>query len=215
MGLTLSSVWADDGRLERACAVGLALALPLLAWSEPLPTLWSPYQKLTFFPLVEEAGGRRVACGEVINVNNVGYQAMLDLDPGRMAEAPEVYPPAEVRRSHYVLPYALVGPREKVLVLGAGSGNDVAAALRAGARAVQAVEIDPVIVALGRERHPNRPYASERVEVSIDDARAFFHKATGGTTSSGSACWTRTRRPRPTPTSASTTSSTPARASPR
>lgn len=179
VGLALCSVWADDGRLARACAVGLALALPLLAWSEPLPTLWSPYQKLTFFPLVEEAGGRRVACGEVINVNNVGYQAMLDLDPGRMAAAPEVYPPAEVRRSHYVLPYALVGPREKVLVLGAGSGNDVAAALRAGAREVQAVEIDPVIVALGRQRHPNRPYASERVEVSIDDARAFFHKATG------------------------------------
>jgi SAM-dependent methyltransferase len=181
VGLAFCAVWADDGRLARAGAVGLALALPLLAWSEPLPTLWSPYQKLTLFPLVQALGpgGQRVTCGEVINVNNVGYQTMLDLDPARMAAAPEAYPPHDVRTSHYIMPYELVGPREKVLVLGAGSGNDVAAALRAGARAVQAVEIDPAIVALGRSRHPNRPYASERVSVSVDDARAFFHKATG------------------------------------
>jgi SAM-dependent methyltransferase len=180
-GLALCATWADDGRLARACAVGMALGLPLLAWSEPLPTVWSPYQKLTLFPLVQPVGpgGQPVTCGEVIDVNNVGYQTMIDLDPAHMAAAPGVYPPAQVRTSHYVLPYELVGPREKVLVLGAGSGNDVAAALRAGARTVQAVEIDPAIVALGRRRHPNRPYASDRVTVSVDDARAFFHKANG------------------------------------
>jgi hypothetical protein len=61
------------------------------------------------------------------------------------------------RTSHYVLPHELVGAREKVLVVGAGAGNDVAAALRAGARSVQAVEIDPAIVALGRARHPTGP----------------------------------------------------------
>lgn len=63
-----------------------------------------------------------------------------------------------------------------MLVVGAGSGNDVAAALRAGAGSVHAVEIDPVILDWGRKYHPNQPYASERVRVTVDDARAFFRR---------------------------------------
>jgi hypothetical protein len=42
-------------------------------------------------------------------------------------------------------------------VVGAGTGNDVAAALRHGAKHVDAVEIDPVILELGAELHPERP----------------------------------------------------------
>jgi SAM-dependent methyltransferase len=96
-----------------------------------------------------------------------------------MARSPELYPPGEIRTSHYVLPYELLGSRESVLVVGAGSGNDVAAALRAGAQRVVAVEIDPAIVDIGRERHPNQPYSSGAVTVSIDDARAFFRTDDG------------------------------------
>jgi SAM-dependent methyltransferase len=181
LGLAATAAWARDGRVARAASVGLALSLPLFAWHEPFPTLWSPYQKLSLHPLGFPApqGGFRT-CGEVINVNNVGYQSMVNLDAGHMAAEPGSYPPHEIRTSHYILPYELVGARQDVLVVGSGAGNDVAAALRAGARKVQAVEIDPVIVDLGRARHPNRPYASPRVQVTIDDARAFFHKAPGG-----------------------------------
>ena len=39
---------------------------------------------------------------------------------------------------------------ENVLILGAGSGTDVAAALKHGAKHVDAVEIDPVILRLGK-----------------------------------------------------------------
>ena len=181
LGLVVCAVWADDGRAARACAVGLALALPLLARSEPVPTFWSPYQKLTLQPLLQTVGpdGRLTRCGEMIRVNNVGYQTLLDLDSGRMAAEPQLYPPNEIRTSHYIFPYELVGERANVLVVGAGAGNDAAAALRAGAQTVRAVEIDPTIVALGRARHPNQPYASERVTVSIDDARAFFRRPSG------------------------------------
>ena len=67
---------------------------------------------------------------------------------------------------------------ENVLVLGAGSGTDVAAALKHGAIHVDAVEIDPVIVQLGREYHPDRPYSDPRVNVIIDDARHFLRTTT-------------------------------------
>lgn len=112
-------------------------------------------------------------------MNNTLYQALVDLDPARMAAAPSLYPPGEIRLSHYVLPYEILGPRERVLVVGAGAGNDVAAALRAGAASVHAVEIDPVIAAWGRERHPNAPYRSDRVQLTIDDARAVFRRDQG------------------------------------
>lgn len=64
----------------------------------------------------------------------------------------------------------------RVLVVGAGTGNDVAAALRHGAAHVDAVEIDPTILDLGRTYHPERPYDSARVTVYINDARAFFKR---------------------------------------
>jgi SAM-dependent methyltransferase len=184
VGLAVSAVWAADGRVARAASVGLALALPLFAWSAPRPALWSPYQKLTLLPLMQATRASTgepsyESCGEVIEVNNVGYQSILDLDRRRMAASPKLFPPAEIRTSHYVLPYQIVGPRPRVLVVGAGAGNDVAAALFAGARHVDAVEIDPAIVALGRARHPDHPYSSDRVTVTIDDARAYFRKVTG------------------------------------
>jgi SAM-dependent methyltransferase len=79
-------------------------------------------------------------------------------------------------RPGYVLPYRLLGrPPGRVLVLGAGTGNDVAVALAMGAEHVDAVEIDPVILRYGRELHPSRPYDSPRVRVVNTDARAFLN----------------------------------------
>lgn len=180
IGLAACARWASDRKVARAASVGLALALPLFAWRQPHPTRWSPYQKLSLQTLAYLGpDSRPVTCGEVINVNNVGYQSMLNLDGAHMATDPVSYPPGEIRTSHYILPYGLVGTPKDVLIVGSGAGNDVAAALRAGAGTVQAVEIDPAIVALGRARHPNNPYASPRVKVTVDDARAFFRKDTG------------------------------------
>jgi SAM-dependent methyltransferase len=79
----------------------------------------------------------------------------------------------------YALPHALnrdAGgkPFEDVLIIGAGSGNDVSRALQWGARHVDAVEIDPVIYRLGRDEHPDRPYDDPRVTVHLDDGRNFL-----------------------------------------
>lgn len=60
-------------------------------------------------------------------------------------------------RKGYHLPYRLPGrPPRNVLVLGAGTGNDVAVALDEGAQSVDAVEIDPEILKLGRLLHTVR-----------------------------------------------------------
>ena len=61
-----------------------------------------------------------------------------------------------------------------VLIIGAGSGNDVSRALQWGAKHVDAVEIDPAIYRLGRLYHPDHPYQDERVQIHLDDGRNFL-----------------------------------------
>jgi Spermine/spermidine synthase domain len=64
----------------------------------------------------------------------------------------------------------------EVLVIGSGAGNDVNVALNYGADHVDAVEINPMAVQLGRELHPDRPYESTKVVTTIDDGRAFLRR---------------------------------------
>ena len=54
-------------------------------------------------------------------------------------------------RQFYLYPYQHVTRASlgNVLVIGAGNGNDVAVALSKGARHVDAVEIDPVLLRIG------------------------------------------------------------------
>lgn len=63
---------------------------------------------------------------------------------------------------------------ENVMIIGAGSGNDVSRALQWGAKHIDAVEIDPAIYRLGREHHPDHPYSDPRVEIHLDDGRNFL-----------------------------------------
>jgi SAM-dependent methyltransferase len=116
---------------------------------------WSPYYKISYQPALR-----------TIATNNIGHQHMADVDQSAPA---------------YALPHLLNrdagGPAfDSVLVIGAGSGNDVAAALHHGARFIDAIEIDPTISDLGRRYHPNRPFADPRVTVHIDDGRSFVRR---------------------------------------
>ncbi|MHC4715081.1 MAG: hypothetical protein ACYTAN_17705, partial [Planctomycetota bacterium] len=72
---------------------------------------------------------------------------------------------------YYELPYKLHPQLGAVAVVGSGAGNDVAAALRMGAQRVDAIEIDPAILALGRAYHPEKPYDDERTRSIVNDAR--------------------------------------------
>jgi spermidine synthase len=114
---------------------------------------WSPEYKITLHRNPDN-----------ISVNGVPHQVLLPADSGFFYD--EVYdrlPP---------------GPVGDVLIVGAGSGNDVAVALAHGAAHVDAVEIDPRIQEIGRRIHPDHPYADPRVDVHIGDGRAFLHRTT-------------------------------------
>jgi len=76
--------------------------------------------------------------------------------------------------SQYDIPFLLHPEPESVLVVGAGTGNDIAGALRHSTEAITAVDIDPAIISIGQELHPENPYSSPKVQVVNDDARSFF-----------------------------------------
>ena len=117
--------------------------------------LWSPYYKINV---------SQDRSDTVVEVNNIFHQSMA---------------PVERKEYFYQWPYTAFGDSfDDVLILGAGSGTDVAAALRHGAKHVDAVEIDPVILRLGRERHPDRPYDDPRVTAIVDDARHYLATTT-------------------------------------
>jgi spermidine synthase len=156
------------GRSERLFvgAPLLAGSLCLLAYAGRGQVYWSPYQKLKVEAVADQFN---------ILVNNTGYMTMASFTPEHLAAHPEVA--GTYRNSSYDAPFRLVGKRDRVLIVGSGAGNDVDAALRNGAGRVDAVEIDPIIYALGKRLHPDHPYSSPRVHTHINDARAFFRQS--------------------------------------
>ena len=65
---------------------------------------------------------------------------------------------------------------DRVLIVGAGSGTDVAVALAHGAKHVDAVEIDSTIQQIGIRDHPDHPYDDPRVTRWVDDGRSFLRQ---------------------------------------
>jgi len=77
-------------------------------------------------------------------------------------------------RAYYDFAYKVHSPLNDVAVVGAGTGNDVAAALRGGAKRVDAIEIDPAIMLAGKMKHPEKPYDDPRTRAIVNDARSFL-----------------------------------------
>lgn len=82
----------------------------------------------------------------------------------------------------YTIVHGMGGPvkprhYENVLVIGAGGGNDVNTALHFDVGHVDAVEINGLVLDIGRELHPDKPYADPRVTTTSDDGRAFLRRS--------------------------------------
>jgi SAM-dependent methyltransferase len=139
---------------------GLGVVVLLLGVQSLLPLYhWSPYNKVR---ATERPAERALS----VSANNVPHQVARPVEGLRTA-AP-----------FYFFPYRHLpaGTLDEVLVIGAGTGNDVAVALANGARHVDAVEIDPALQRLGRDRHADRPYLDPRVTAHINDGRAFLEQ---------------------------------------
>ena len=132
----------------------------------------SPYNKLVVTPLYgQDQNGQPFRWGYQSGVGEYYYQDLADLSDKFFRTHPNL--PSEFRFSEYEVPYAFARP-EQVLILGAGTGNDVSAALRRGAQHVDAVDIDPGIIEYGKQLHPEQPYASAKVTPHANDARSFL-----------------------------------------
>ncbi len=139
------------GPLQVLIALALLAASVVVVDRMSRGSLWSPYYKIN----VSQDGA-----DTVVEVNNIFHQSMA---------------PVDRKEYFYQWPYTVFGDTlDDVLILGAGSGTDVAAALRHGAKHVDAVEIDPIILRLGKEHHPDHPYDDPRVTMITDDARHFL-----------------------------------------
>ena len=171
LGLFIPIFYAEMKESKALAILILLLPLPFVFsnYNEP-STIWSPYQKLSRVRHTESPGAT------LLQVNNVGYQILLDLSEKNVLAHPELFPVAERRLAHYDTPFQFSPNPRNVLILGAGSGNDAAGALRNGAEKVTVVEIDPVIIELGKDSHPEKPYESSRVTIINDDARAFLER---------------------------------------
>ena len=152
-------------------AAGIA-ALGLIQWSggaqvrrsgAPGREYWSPYYRIDLFvsPHIY-----------TIDVNGSLHQYMLDLSPEAAAKFVQI----RDQRDAYLKPLRMVPRVDTALVLGSGTGNDVALLLQLGAKHIDAVEIDPTILTLGKALHFQAPYSDPRVTAYVNDARAFLRR---------------------------------------
>ncbi len=149
------------GKWQRylAGAAGIAMIGVLLVETLSPGISWSPYYKIHTDDRI--VGGTSLTD---ISVNGVPHQIMRDAQQ-RLLEEPQ-----------YGFPYERTAgnPLNNVLIIGAGSGSDVAIALSKGAKHIDAVDIDPRIMELGVEKNPNHPYDDPRVTRYVNDGRAFL-----------------------------------------
>ena len=149
------------GKWQRylAGAAGLAMVAALLVETLSPGISWSPYYKIH----TEDRVVADVPLTD-ISVNGVPHQIMRSASQ-RLLEEPQ-----------YGFPYerSPENSLDNVLIIGAGSGSDVAIALSKGAKHIDAVDIDPRIMEIGLEKNPDHPYDDPRVTRHVNDGRAFL-----------------------------------------
>lgn len=138
--------------------------------------VWSPYQRLDLVPqeIKADPSGQHMVKGFMLTANHHPYQYALDLTPDLCSKWKIGFGLLGLQ-NRWMLPYQL-RPADDVLIVASGMGSDVAQALWYGAKSIDAVDIDPVIIRLGKQLNPLKPYSDSRVNIVCDDARHYFSK---------------------------------------
>ena len=177
LGIVLAGFAMLQARVkDRVLLLSLLAPLVLLLHDPSSPdhySVWTPYQQIEYSRMYATNGD--FARG-VLKVNHTGYQAIVNLSASFLGRHRTLLKEAE-NENPYNVPFRFVGASPSVLIVGSGTGNDVAAALRHGSSVIDAVEIDPAILALGKREHPEHPYDSPLVSVNLTDARAFLKRS--------------------------------------
>jgi hypothetical protein len=151
-GLALIPCWPRSTGLRLALLLGMLLPAGMAVLDQK--SIWSPYSRLEVRATLNGA--------TPIFANGISHQQMFAANKG----------------SGYAVPFlawnAANRPPAEVVIVGAGSGNDVSSALDCGVKHVDAVEIDPVINRIGVAGHPSRPYQDPRTSIHITDGRRFL-----------------------------------------
>ena len=162
--------------LSIICVFSLIIVLSLDLKNKK-ETIYSPYQNITVERLKSPSNP------VILQTSHLFYQAMLNLSEklsfNKSANTDGNIFGANVNVEHerefYNLPYLIKKKLpNRILIVGSGSGNDVAAANRFNIKNIDAVEIDPIIADLGLKYHPESPYSNKNVNLKIDDARTFI-----------------------------------------
>ena len=168
--------------------IPLLICLCCVYFSTPKEAIWSPYYYVT----VNEQGKREKILIEnapenirtmtdppryQVIVNQGFYQHHATINFRRYTKGTKIYNTVKNDFTHSTLPYQLKPSPERVMVVGAGGGKDIEGAFLHGAKHVDAVEIDPVLVKISKKINAGGAYFDPRVHLAINDARAFFTNA--------------------------------------
>ncbi|MFH0946543.1 MAG: hypothetical protein V2A76_15210 [Planctomycetota bacterium] len=150
---------------------------PRIPAGRVLDEQWNSFSRVTFYENPEHHGlwqidpAARSSLPESIGVaiDSWAITSILKREtPTTRLSFLDLYPPT--------VAFVAAPPGHRALVIGAGGGVDVLAALQAGAGHVTAVEINPLIVDAVRGRfsdYSGRLYEDPRVEVVVSEGRHF------------------------------------------
>ena len=171
--------------------IAICVVTVFVTWFAGEMYFWTPYHALSVYPMELKSNGDfiskekesireanlpdfRHTLGFGVRLSGDFYQAPLDLSEKSVLRT---NPGFATALNQYEVQFKILDFQyDNILIVGAGTGNDVAAALRHGVRHIDAVEIDPGILRIGQVAHPEQPYSDPRVHIIIDDARSFFNK---------------------------------------
>ena len=145
----------------------------------PEGTVWSPYGKIRTVPAARLFKDTPDDGSYVLFINGHMFHGGQTIQPGTSLQelADKLKGQMEwtkLYRMWVEIPFYMSTAHDNMLVLGAGSGSDVAVALQHNAKHIDAVERDAYIATCGRDKHPNKPFADARVSTHVADARTFL-----------------------------------------